>query len=43
MNVLFLTLLIVAGVEFFITDQEFLLVRKNVEKIELQENRVADM
>ncbi len=34
-NILFLTLLIVAGVEFFITDQEFKQVRNNVGLIDL--------
>jgi len=42
-NVLFFTLLIVAGVEFFITDQEFSNVKNNVGLIDLQEDRVANM
>ncbi len=42
-NVLFFTLLIVAGVEFFITDQEFSNVKDNVGLIDFQENRVANM
>ena len=42
-NVLFFTLIIVAGVEFFITDQEFQQVKNNVGLIDLQEDRVANM
>jgi len=42
-NILFLTLLIVSGVEFFITDQEFQQVKNNVGLIDLQEDRVANM
>ena len=42
-NILFFTLLIVAGVEFFITDTEFANVRNNVGLIDFQENRVANM
>ena len=40
---LFFTLLIVAGVEFIITDTEFANVRNNVGLIDYQENRVANM